>query len=83
MLQLYSRAGFVAQTALMDKEFDAVADKCPNLPIKTTAANEHVPEIEQAVRLVKEQARGIKNYLPFSGLPKLRTIELIHFIVLC
>lgn len=81
MLHLYSRAAFVVQTTLMD--IDAVADKCPSLPINTTAANEHVLEIEQAVRLVKEQARGIKNYLPFSGLPKLRTIELIHFIVLC
>ncbi|KAL7480748.1 hypothetical protein ACHAW6_006407 [Cyclotella cf. meneghiniana] len=47
VLQLYSRAGFVVQTALMDKKFDAVADQCPSLPINTTAANKHVPKIEQ------------------------------------
>eukprot|EP00804_Cyclotella_cryptica_P019093 CCRYP_021211-RA/>CCRYP_021211-RA protein AED:0.16 eAED:0.16 QI:0/0/0/0.66/1/1/3/0/1057 len=82
VLQLYQRADFVVQTALMDKEFDAVADQCPTLPINTTAANEHVPEIERAIRLVKERARGIENTLPFTGLPRLITIELIHFIVL-
>jgi hypothetical protein len=82
VLHLYSRAGFIVQTALMDKEFDAVADKCPTLPINTTAANKHVPEIERAIHLVKERARGIENTLPFTGLPKLMMIELIHFIVL-
>lgn len=71
VLRLYGRAGFVVQTALMDREFVAVADKCPTLLINTTAANEHVPEIERAIRLVKEPARGIENTLPFKGLPKL------------
>lgn len=82
VLHLYQRAGFTIQTALMDKEFDSVAHQCPTLPINTTAANEHVPEIERAIRLIKERARGIENTLPFSGMPKLMTIELIHFIVL-
>eukprot|EP00804_Cyclotella_cryptica_P023430 CCRYP_020847-RA/>CCRYP_020847-RA protein AED:0.40 eAED:-0.81 QI:0/-1/0/1/-1/1/1/0/516 len=82
VLQMYHRAGFVVQTALMDKEFDAVADQCQTVAINTTAANEHVPEIERAIRLVKERARGIENTLPFTGLPRLITIELIHFIVL-
>eukprot|EP00804_Cyclotella_cryptica_P010069 CCRYP_018044-RA/>CCRYP_018044-RA protein AED:0.31 eAED:-0.77 QI:0/-1/0/1/-1/0/1/0/270 len=82
VLNVYQRAGFAVQTVLMDKEFDSVADQCPTLPINTTAANEHVPEIERAIRLIKERARGIENTLPFTGLPKLMTIELIHFIVL-
>eukprot|EP00804_Cyclotella_cryptica_P031059 CCRYP_015979-RA/>CCRYP_015979-RA protein AED:0.11 eAED:-0.01 QI:0/-1/0/1/-1/0/1/0/114 len=56
VLQLYHRAGFVVQTALMDKEFDSVADQCPTVPINTVATNEHVPEIEGAIRLVKEWA---------------------------
>jgi len=71
------------QTALMDREFEAVRSACPTLPINTTAANEHVPEIERAVRTVKDRARGIYNTLPFTeGIPKLMTIELIHFVVL-
>ncbi|KAL7482217.1 hypothetical protein ACHAW6_013677 [Cyclotella cf. meneghiniana] len=45
VLQLNNRAGFTVQTALMDKEFDPVANQCPTLPINTSAANEHIPEI--------------------------------------
>ena len=82
VLQVYSHAGFEVQTALMDKEFNAVTSKCPTLPINTTAANEHIPEIKCTVRLVKEHSPGIKNTLPFTGLPKLIPIKLLHFIVL-
>eukprot|EP00804_Cyclotella_cryptica_P023700 CCRYP_019316-RA/>CCRYP_019316-RA protein AED:0.38 eAED:0.25 QI:0/0/0/1/0/0/2/0/908 len=83
ILQFYQRGGFTVQTALMDREFEAVRSACPTLPINTTAANEHVPEIEWAVRTVKDRARGIYNTLPFTeGIPKLMTIELIHFVVL-
>jgi hypothetical protein len=84
VLQLYSRAGFVVQTALMDREFEAVRDKCPHLPINTTARNEHVPEPERAIRLVKERTRGVEATLPFAGLPRVMIIvELVHFVVLC
>eukprot|EP00804_Cyclotella_cryptica_P029617 CCRYP_019027-RA/>CCRYP_019027-RA protein AED:0.33 eAED:-0.47 QI:0/-1/0/1/-1/1/1/0/210 len=83
VLQFYSRGGFVVQTALMDREFESVRATCPQLPINTTAANEHVPEIERTVWTVKDRAQGVYNTLPFfEGLPKLMTIELIHFIVL-
>lgn len=83
VMQLYNRGGFTVQTALMDREFEAVRTTCPHLPINTTAANEHVPEIERAVRTVKDRARGVYTTLPFTeGIPKLMTIELIHFIVL-
>ncbi|KAL7480380.1 hypothetical protein ACHAW6_006074, partial [Cyclotella cf. meneghiniana] len=83
VLQFYNRGGFVVQTALMDREFESVKTTCPQLPINTTAANEHVPEIERTVRTVKDRARGVYNTLPFTcGLPRLMTIELIHFIVL-
>jgi hypothetical protein len=82
VLQLYRRAGFNVQVALMDREFAAVQAECPELPINPSAANEHVPEPERAIRLVKERARGVENTLPFEGLPKVMVIELIHFIVL-
>eukprot|EP00804_Cyclotella_cryptica_P018337 CCRYP_015465-RA/>CCRYP_015465-RA protein AED:0.55 eAED:-0.03 QI:0/0/0/0.2/1/1/5/0/374 len=56
VLHLYQRAGFNVQRVLMDKEFDSVADQCPMLPINTTAANEHVPEIDRAYQ--QNIARG-------------------------
>eukprot|EP00804_Cyclotella_cryptica_P028754 CCRYP_008252-RA/>CCRYP_008252-RA protein AED:0.49 eAED:0.44 QI:0/0/0/0.5/0/0/2/0/92 len=50
--------GFTVRTALMDKEFNMVVDKCFTFPINAIASNKHIPEIEHKVYLVKEQAYG-------------------------
>ena len=44
---LYVRGGFIVNLALMDKEFDAIKEYAPFLQINTTAAREHVGEIER------------------------------------
>jgi hypothetical protein len=53
----------------------------PHPSPNTTASKKLVLEIKRTINLVKEQAHGIENTLPFSGLSKLITIELLHFIV--
>jgi hypothetical protein len=40
-------AGFIVQVALMDVEFEKLKDVLPNITINTTAAREHVGEIER------------------------------------
>ena len=83
ILHFNNRAGSIVQMALMDKEFDAVKDQCTYLLINTTAAKEHMPEIECTVQTVKDQAWGIYNTIPFpNGIPKLIMIALLHFIIL-
>jgi len=82
VVQLYYRAGFRPQTIMMDMEFDKVKDKLPSLIINTTAAREHVAEIERKIRLVKERSRAIITTLPYAALPKLMVIELLHFVVM-
>jgi hypothetical protein len=37
--------------------------------MNTTAANEHVQEVEKCIRLIKEHGRGILNTLPFKKMP--------------
>jgi hypothetical protein len=49
-------------TVLMDTEFEKL---CPLVPCLATAAQEHVPEIEQHIQLIKEWGHGILNTLPF------------------
>ncbi len=46
---IYGKAGFIAQTALMDMEFKKLRDKLPNVILNTTAAREHVGEIEREI----------------------------------
>jgi hypothetical protein len=69
------------QTALMDMEFKKLRDKLPNVILNTTAAQEHVGEIERKIQVVKERARSMMNILPYKLLPKLMIIKLMHFCV--
>ncbi len=56
--QIYRKAGFRVQTVLMDIEFKKLKDRMPYVVLNTTAAREHVGEIEQKIRVVKVRARG-------------------------
>jgi hypothetical protein len=82
MIDLYARGGFQVGTVLMDNEFKKLRNLVPILAINTTAAREHVPEVERKIRLIKERGRGILNTLPFKKMPRLILIELIYHVVL-
>ena len=60
-MDLYSRGGFQVRTVLMDNAFEKPRNFVSLLVVNTTAATEHVPEVEQHIRLIKEQGRGIMN----------------------
>ncbi len=68
---------------MMDMEFEKLVDDLlPNVTISTTAAREHVREIEQKIRVIKERARGMVNTLPYPQLPRLMAIKLMHFCIM-
>ena len=56
--KVYALRGFVVQCVVMDLEFKAVEEHAM-VPINTSAAHEHVGEIERYVRTVKERCRCI------------------------
>jgi hypothetical protein len=84
IMALYARGGFQIRTVLMDNEFKSLQNLVPILVINTTAtaAKEHVPEIKQRIRLIKERGRGTLNTLPYKKIPQLMLIELIYHMVL-
>ncbi len=45
-------------------EFEKLRDMLPNVTLDTTAAREHVREIERKIRVIKERGRGMINTLP-------------------
>ena len=47
VITIYGTAGFIVQTSLMDYEFECLKTLMPNVTLNTTAASEHVGEIEQ------------------------------------
>jgi hypothetical protein len=67
---------------MMDMEFEKLVDLLPNVTINTTAAREHVGEIERKIQVIKERARGTMNTLPYPQLPRLMTIKIMHFCVM-
>jgi hypothetical protein len=82
VFRIYATAGFVIQTALMDMEFEKLRTMMPHVALNTTAAREHVGEVERKIRVIKERARGTFNTLPYKKLPKLMVIELLHFCIM-
>jgi hypothetical protein len=69
IMDLYLRGGFQVGTVLMDNKFEKLHNLVPVLAVNTTAAKEHVPEVEQRIRLIKERGRGILNTLLFKKMP--------------
>jgi hypothetical protein len=53
-------------------------ESVPNGPLVNLAsANEHAPEIERRIRVVKERCRSCRHGLPFKQMPKLLTIHVV------
>jgi len=82
VFRIYSTAGFIIQITMMDIEFEKLRPLMPQVALNTTATREHVGEIEQKIRVIKERARGTFNTLPYKKIPRVMTIELLHFCVM-
>jgi hypothetical protein len=54
----------------------------PGVPmVNLTSDNEHVPEIERRIRVVKERYRATRHRPPFHTIPKLMTIHIVINVV--
>jgi hypothetical protein len=82
IIQVYTRAGFSVRTVSMDGEFKKVKDKLPLVVCNTTAAKEHVSNVEHSIRTIKGRMRGIVGMLPFEFIPRRLKMEFIYFVVL-
>ena len=85
IIQLYSRAGFIVQTILMDMEFNKVIPELPEVNINTSAASEHVAEVERCIRIIKERCRACISTMPFknSKYHENKFGTFLHFLAEC
>ena len=66
---------------LMDMEFEKVKTELGLIDVNTTAAREHVAEIERGISLLKERSRCVIKSLPFQQyLPKQIVIHMVYFV---
>jgi hypothetical protein len=77
----YLNRGFHISTLHVDGEFAPLKAQIQAMPggprVNLTSANEHVPEIERRIRVVKERARSSRHSLPFNRIPRLLTIWIV------
>jgi hypothetical protein len=81
-MSYYLQRGFCITVLHADGEFaplKTLIDTMPGRPIMVNlaSANEHVPEIERQIRVVKERCRSSRHNLPFQRIPKLLTIHVV------
>jgi hypothetical protein len=85
MYQYYLQRGFHIKTVHADGEFATLKPLIESMPggpmVNLTSANEHVPEIERRIRVVKERCRATRHSLPFERIPKLMTIHIVLNVV--
>jgi hypothetical protein len=84
--QYYFQRGFHITVLHVDSEFaplKTMIETMPSCPIMVNlaSANEHVPEIERRIRVLKEQCRSSRHDLPFQRIPKLLTIHIVFHSV--
>ena len=68
--------------ALMDMEFEKNKDLCRLVEVNTTAAREHVPEVERMIRTVKQHLRSVTSDFPFSPIPTMVLIHSVYYVIM-
>ena len=73
VFRIYNRAGFTIAELQTDPEFKHLENTMTDIDIKMNycAAQEHVPEIERSIRVIKERFRSMYHRLPYQCLPKI------------
>jgi hypothetical protein len=79
IINLCKQRGFAIETALIDREFECLRGDLPEINLNTTAASEHVPDIERQIRVLKERPRAIRSTIPFKAIPGKIIIELVYY----
>ena len=66
----------------MNMEYDKVVPELPDVVINTSAASEHVAEVERQIRVIKERCQACLAVMPFKKITNIMTISLVDFCVL-
>ena len=73
---LYQGCGFAVNSIYADSEFEPLR---PDFPfINTSNADDHQPDIEQAIRTVKDRVRSTYRMLPYKYIPRLMVVHLVR-----
>jgi hypothetical protein len=80
-LALYQARGFSPVAIHADNEFSVCQRSFPGVHFNICAVDGHVPEVERAIRTLKETIRATIHGLPFNSLPRVLVKELVSAAV--
>ena len=84
VISMNNTRGFVVKFILADGEFRHMTHTVLvdlKYHLNCTAAGEHVPEAECAIRVIKERLRSIITTWPFKSVPTVFKVRMIKFII--
>jgi hypothetical protein len=85
MYQYYRQRGFHIKTVHADGKFVPLKPLIESMPggpmVNLASANDHVPDMEWIVRVVKERCRATRHILPYERITKLMTIHIVLNVV--
>jgi hypothetical protein len=85
MYQYYLQHGFHIKTVHSDGKFSPLKSLIESMPggpmVNLASVNEHVPEIERRIRVVKKRCRATRHFLPYERIPKLMRIHIVLNVV--
>ena len=79
----YTRHGFEVVDAHADKEFECLCESLGNVSLEICGPDEHVPEVERSIRMMKETMQATAHGLPYRRIPKIMIIELVAMVTRC
>jgi hypothetical protein len=81
VIAMYRKAGFQVTHMYCDNEFKPLmtqlADQEPNIQLNYSSLNEHVPDIERRIHVIKERIRSTYHRLLYDRLPKILVTILV------
>ena len=79
----YTRCGFEIVDIHADKEFECLRESLGNVSLEICGPDEHVPEVERSIMMMKETMRAMAHGLPYRRLLKLMIVELVAMATRC
>ena len=80
----YIQRNFRITVLHVDGEFAPLQPLIKSIPggpqVNITSADEHVPDIERRIRVVKERTRAVRHSLPYQRIP---VLLMIHMVLNC
>ena len=79
----YTRCGFEIVDIHADKEFECLRESLGNVSLEICGPDEHVPEVERSIRMMKETMRAMAHGLLYRRLLKLMIVKLVAMATRC